>query len=174
MDRVSGFGKAVLRDVKIRTIPGGCLIKSESYYICVCMYIYILLYYMYIYFYLFIYLFIILYIYYIILYYIILYYYYIYSTSTVKSIKSCWPCCLWFRRDRHFPGRLAWTPSPGPRILLSTSHESLPDGPERPGRQPIFGLEISGKCLNMDGVYNGKSYERPYEHVMKKNEHGMI
>ena len=64
--------------------------------------------------------------------------------------------------------------TPGPRILLSTSHESLPDGPERPGRQPIFGLEISGKCLNMDGVYNGKSYERPYEDVMKKNEHGMI
>ena len=61
VDRVSGFGKAVLRDVKIRTIPGGCLIKSESYYI----YIYIVVLYIFIYL-----------LYYIILYDIILYYIY--------------------------------------------------------------------------------------------------
>jgi hypothetical protein len=63
VDRVSGFGKAVLRDVKIRTIPGGCLIKSESYYIyIVVLYIYYCIIYIY------------LFIYYIILYDMILYY----------------------------------------------------------------------------------------------------
>ena len=64
VDPVSGFGKAVLRDVKIRTIPGGCLIKSESYYIYIyCCIIYIIVLYIFIYL-----------LYYIILYDMILYY----------------------------------------------------------------------------------------------------